>query len=316
MPARPRIVCGFARPAADFRGFTLIELLVVISIIALLIGILLPALGAARGAARSIASLSNLRQVGIAITAYTADRKDYFPMHSSTVPTGDVGTKPRWVDYLYTYMQSTDVFLSPNLSERERQSDFAKPFWHALSDTPAEVAAAAGSSFSGSGNGNSVEDAALHGGYGLNFQYIGNGRPDPTFHARMGRDILAASSTVVVGDTAGSRAGDPGNEPGDNGRAVYALDPPLGSDRGNGRGTGPGNAYYQNGTDENTGAYDVNFKYLHRSAPAERNQGEVAGFAFADGHATQVAREVIDDFDGNGVADNGYWNGFGDASRK
>ena len=55
------------------RGFTLIELLVVISIIALLIGILLPALGAARSAARSMACLSNLKQIGIASAAYSAD---------------------------------------------------------------------------------------------------------------------------------------------------------------------------------------------------------------------------------------------------
>jgi prepilin-type N-terminal cleavage/methylation domain-containing protein len=63
-------------PSRRSGGFTLIELLVVISIIALLIGILLPALGAARGTARSVASLSNLRQIGIATVAYTAEQKD------------------------------------------------------------------------------------------------------------------------------------------------------------------------------------------------------------------------------------------------
>jgi len=51
----------------------LIELLVVISIIALLIAILLPALGAARSAARATICLSNLRQQGIGIAAYTND---------------------------------------------------------------------------------------------------------------------------------------------------------------------------------------------------------------------------------------------------
>jgi len=60
-------------------GFTLVELLVVISIIALLIGILLPALSAARNAARTMQCGSNMRQLGIAFTAYAQDYDDSLP---------------------------------------------------------------------------------------------------------------------------------------------------------------------------------------------------------------------------------------------
>src|SRR5689334_3584451 len=58
-------------------GFTLVELLVVIGIIAVLISVLLPALNQARRQARQVQCLSNLRQVGIATTAYTSASKGY-----------------------------------------------------------------------------------------------------------------------------------------------------------------------------------------------------------------------------------------------
>ena len=60
-------------------GFTLVELLVAISIISLLMAILLPVLGQAKSYARTIACMSNLRQIGIAVCFYAHDYDGYFP---------------------------------------------------------------------------------------------------------------------------------------------------------------------------------------------------------------------------------------------
>ena len=74
------------RPGAQGakRGFTLVELLVVVAIIATLIALLLPTLARAKYVAKETACMSNLREIGIGLTAYAVDNSGWYPKRGAT----------------------------------------------------------------------------------------------------------------------------------------------------------------------------------------------------------------------------------------
>lgn len=64
--------CKMLRRRQSSQGFTLVELLVVIAVIGILVGLLLPAINLARSAARSAQCQSNLRQLGLGVSAFAS----------------------------------------------------------------------------------------------------------------------------------------------------------------------------------------------------------------------------------------------------
>jgi prepilin-type N-terminal cleavage/methylation domain-containing protein len=105
----------------DRTGFTLIELLVVIAVIAILAAILFPVFAQARERARQSACMSNMKQLGTALTLYQQDY-DGYTVHCVANNCG------RWHGPLESYVKSLGVFLCPSASGRTVRCGVDPPF--------------------------------------------------------------------------------------------------------------------------------------------------------------------------------------------
>ena len=136
------------------KGFTLIELLVVIAIIAILAAILFPVFAKAREKARQITCASNLKQIGIALLAYSQDYDEILPNSwmvtpgNSYPPSGTSAGAWKWMDEAYPYIKSTGVFHCPDDAGQNGGSGQYIPF-----------------------NQLSGSDASHYGSYGMNSSY-------------------------------------------------------------------------------------------------------------------------------------------------
>jgi prepilin-type processing-associated H-X9-DG protein len=191
-------------------------------------------------------------------------------------------------------MKNTEVYMSPVLSDGE-QARMNKPFAHTVNQTTGAVNAS----------------TIYHGGYGYNFQYLGNARTPggiAPYHANAAR-LKQPGMTIAIADTHGSKNG------GSNwtSEGVYVIDPPLMSRDLGSRGSRKSSANPGNGQYGYTGGNDGD--PAHRCTPAERNNGRV-GVLFCDGHGELMKLREMDDSNGDGNPDNGYWNGLADANAR
>ena len=99
------------RPPRPSRAFTLIELLVVIAIIGILASLLLPVLGRAKRSARSIACVSNLHQIGVALELYIQDNENRLP-ECAQMPSLNTNLTPITA-VLASYLQSKPIWQCP-----------------------------------------------------------------------------------------------------------------------------------------------------------------------------------------------------------
>ena len=100
------------------RQFTLLELLIVVAVIAFLVSLLLPSLKKARKAANTAVCMSNLSQLGKALSGYLVDNNNFYPY---TRIKGDTSDMISWDDLISGYDGRERMTLS---QMKDYMSDF------------------------------------------------------------------------------------------------------------------------------------------------------------------------------------------------
>ena len=175
-------------------AFTLIELLVVIAIIAILAAILFPVFAQARAKARQTACLSNEKQMGLALLAYSQDYDEqmvrgwYGPGGFASSNNYD---RYKWMDAIEPFVKNSAIYSCP--------------------DSPVGIGADATGKYVpykqlGTMLGSNTDDTRFYGSYAINSAYWGDGditRKGPSNEVPLAV-VAAPAETIWVADSNGS----------------------------------------------------------------------------------------------------------------
>jgi prepilin-type N-terminal cleavage/methylation domain-containing protein/prepilin-type processing-associated H-X9-DG protein len=181
-----------AQGPAMVDGFTLIELLVVIAIIAILASMLLPALSRAKAKAHQANCMSNLRQVGLALTLYADENQDVLPNYTGRTGSGGLADPTKSSErHLLWFEQLRRVIAGGAQS----QSNF--PAWECPGARPliAQLTKNKRTLYSG--------DILS---YGYNYTNLGDDFPEygASMRVRLGT-LVEPSNTLTVADSLSDR---------------------------------------------------------------------------------------------------------------
>jgi prepilin-type N-terminal cleavage/methylation domain-containing protein/prepilin-type processing-associated H-X9-DG protein len=116
------------------RGFTLLELLAVVTVTCILVALLFPAFGAFQKRAKAAKCAANLKAIGGAIFAYTADSNGYIlPRYADDVADGLKGWPRRLLKL--GYLDNPEVLFCPSFFPINNEQAIHKPFLKDASQT-------------------------------------------------------------------------------------------------------------------------------------------------------------------------------------